>query len=227
MVITYSKKIDGSKSVAKNFKVKEFACRDGSDKILLCTETVEILQAIRDYFGKPVVINSAYRTPSYNKKIGGATRSQHIAGTACDIKVSGVPPAAVASFLEKFYPKHGIGLYPTFVHIDSRGYKVYWLNKGNNVVAGFGKGNLYLQYKAQQPKEPVAQQEENKVTEQRVVEIIAEYLANNGGVSEWFEKDIEEGKSIGITDGTRPQQYATRQEVVAMVMRAIRVLKGG
>ena len=227
MVITYSKKIDGSKSVAKNFKVKEFACRDGSDKILLCTETVEILQAVRDYFGKPVVINSAYRTPTYNKKIGGATKSQHIAGTACDIKVSGVPPAAVASFLEKFYPKHGIGLYPTFVHIDSRGYKVYWLNKGNNVVTGFGKGNLYLQYKAKQPEKPVAQQEDNKVTEQRVVEIIAEYLANNGGVSEWFEKDVEEGKAIGITDGTRPQQYATRQEVVAIVMRAIRMLKGG
>ena len=42
-----------------------------------------------------------------------------------------------------------------------------------------------------------------------------------------YEVEVEEGKAIGITDGTRPQQYATRQEVVAMVMRAIRMLKGG
>lgn len=227
MVIAYSKKVDGNKYVEKNFKVKEFACRDGSDKVLVCDETVRILQAVRDYFGRPVTINSAYRTPTYNKKIGGASKSQHVVGTACDISVKGVPPSAVASFLEAFYPKHGIGLYPTFVHIDSRGYKVYWLNKGNNVVQSFSKGNLHLQYKAQQPVEPAAQQEDNEVTEQRVVEIIAEYLANNGGVTEWFKKDIEEGKAIGITDGTRPQQYATRQEVVAMVMRAIRLLKGG
>ena len=227
MVITYSKKIDGSKSVAKNFRVKEFACRDGSDKILLCTETVEILQAVRDYFGKPVVINSAYRTPTYNKKIGGATRSQHIAGTACDIKVSGVPPAAVASFLEKFYPKHGIGLYPTFVHIDSRGYKVYWLNKGNNVVTSFGKGNLYLQYKEKQKKKPIAQQEEKEVTEQRVIEIVEGYLNNHGKVSEWAEPDLKDAVSLGITSGDQPQRFATRQEVAVMLMRAIRILKGG
>lgn len=227
MIITYSKKVDGSKSVSKNFKVKEFACRDGSDKVLLCTETVEILQAVRDYFGKPVIINSAYRTPTYNKKIGGASKSQHVVGTACDINIKGVPPAAVASFLEKFYPKHGIGLYPTFVHIDSRGYKVYWLNKGNNVVTSFSKGNLYLQYKAQQPEEPVAQQEEKEVTEQRVVEIIEGYLNNHGKASEWAEPDLKDAVNLGITSGDQPQRFATRQEVAVMIMRAIRVLKGG
>lgn len=228
MVIQYSKKVDGNKSISKNFKVKEFACRDGSDKILLCPETVEILQAVRDYFGKPVHINSAYRTPTYNKKVGGATKSQHVVGTACDINVTGVPPAAVASFLEVFYPAHGIGLYPTFVHIDSRGYKVYWLNKGNNVVKTFGKGNLYLQYKSASVKpEPAEEQEESEVTEKRVRELIEGYLNNNGKVSEWFKDDFAEAEHLGITDGTQPKRFATREEVAVMIIRAIRVLRGG
>ena len=224
MVITYSKKTDGNKNVAKNFKVKEFACRDGSDNILLCPETVSILQAVRDYFGTPVTINSAYRTPAYNKKVGGATKSQHVVGTACDIHVKGVPPEAVASFLEAFYPKHGIGLYPTFVHVDSRGYKVYWLNKGNNVVTSFKKGNLHQQYKATE-QEP--QQEEVEVTEKRVIEIIEGYLNNNGKVSEWAKDDMSEAITAGITSGDQPQRFATRQEVAVMVMRAVRLLKGG
>lgn len=227
MVIAYSKKADGNKYVEKNFKVKEFACRDGSDKVLVCDETVRILQAVRDYFGRPVTINSAYRTPTYNKRVGGASKSQHVVGTACDISVKGVPPTAVASFLEAFYPKHGIGLYPTFVHVDSRGYKVYWLNKGNNVVSSFAKGNLHLQYKAQQPAEPVAQQEDKEVTEKEIIDIVNGYLNNNGKVSEWAEADLNDAVKLGITSGDQPQRFATRQEVAVMLMRAIRILKGG
>lgn len=227
MVIAYSKKVDGNKFVEKNFKVKEFACRDGSDKVLVCDETARILQAVRDYFGRPVTINSAYRTPTYNRKIGGASKSQHVVGTACDISVKGVPPSAVASFLEAFYPKHGIGLYPTFTHIDSRGYKVYWLNKGNNVVQSFAKGNLHLQYKAQQPAEPVAQQEDKEVTEKEIIDIVNSYLNNNGKVSEWAEADLNDAVKLGITSGDQPQRFATRQEVAVMLMRAIRILKGG
>lgn len=228
MIIAYSKKVDGNKYVEKNFKVKEFACRDGSDKVLICDETVKILQAVRDYFGRPVTINSAYRTPTYNKKIGGASKSQHVVGTACDINVKGVPPSAVASYLEAFYPKHGIGLYPTFVHIDSRGYKVYWLNKGNNVVQSFAKGNLHTQYKAQQPVEPVAQQEDDvEVTEKEIIDIVNSYINNNGKVSEWAEADLNDAVKLGITSGDQPQRFATRQEVAVMLMRAIRILKGG
>lgn len=221
MVIQYSKKVDGEKKISKNFKVKEFACKDGSDKILLCDETVAILQAVRDYFGKPVTINSAYRTPAYNKKVGGASKSQHVVGTACDIRVTGVPPAAVASFLEAFYPAHGIGLYPTFVHVDSRGHKTYWKDKGNNVVSTFGQKNLHLQYKQASVK-----QEEQDVTEERVIEIVKGFLENNGGVFEWFEDEFAEAKRMGITDGTNPQRYATRQEVAVMILRALKKIKG-
>jgi GH25 family lysozyme M1 (1,4-beta-N-acetylmuramidase) len=144
----YSKKADGEKLIRPNFKVKEFACKDGSDTVLVCEETAEILQAIRNYFGKPVHINSGYRTASYNKKVGGASASQHVVGTAADISVQGVPPTAIAAYLEAYYPLHGIGLYSTFVHIDSRGWKVYWQYKGNNTVSSFYLGTSYEKYKA-------------------------------------------------------------------------------
>ena len=66
----YSKKKDGNKNLSKNFKVKEFACTDGSDPIFIDTDLVNVLQKIRTHFGKSVTITSAYRTPTKNKAVG-------------------------------------------------------------------------------------------------------------------------------------------------------------
>ena len=126
-VYTYSKSKDGNNKVSQNFQVKEFACKDGSDTIFIAPELVTILQAIRSHFGKPVVINSAYRTPEYNKKVGGATQSQHLYGTAADIAVSGVTPKQVAEFAENLLSgRGGIGIYAGFTHIDVREVKSRW-----------------------------------------------------------------------------------------------------
>lgn len=126
-VYTYSKAKDGSKKLSQNFQVKEFACKDGSDPILIAPELVTILQAIRSHFGKPVVINSAYRTPEYNKKVGGAAQSQHCYGTAADIAISGVSPKDVAAFAENLLSgRGGIGIYAGFTHIDVREVKSRW-----------------------------------------------------------------------------------------------------
>lgn len=128
-VYTYSKAKDGSKKLSQNFQVKEFACKDGSDPILIAPELVTILQAIRSHFGKPVVINSAYRTPQYNarKDVGGAPQSQHCYGTAADIAISGVSPKDVAAFAENLLSgRGGIGIYAGFTHIDTREVKSRW-----------------------------------------------------------------------------------------------------
>lgn len=123
----YSKAKDGNKKLSKNFKVREFACTDGTDPIFIDTDLVDVLQKIRNHFGKAVTITSAYRTPPKNKGVGGEKYSQHLYGKAADIKVAGIAPKSVAAYAEKLLVgRGGIGTYSTFTHIDVRAKKARW-----------------------------------------------------------------------------------------------------
>ena len=63
--------------------------------------------------------------------------------------------------------------------------------------------------------------EEEDVTEERVKELIREALeGKDTEPSGWAAEELEKAKALGITDGTRPQGYAKREEVAAMVLRA-------
>lgn len=138
-VKTYSVKKDGSTYLSNNFKVKEFACNDGSDTVLISDELVSLLQKIRDHFGVAVTINSGYRTSTYNKKVGGATNSQHVKGTAADVVAKGVDPLTVAQYAEYLMPNSGgIGVYQTFTHVDVRTNRSRWDNRSGKEVVVSG-----------------------------------------------------------------------------------------
>lgn len=125
----YSKKKDGGKKLSSNFTVKEFACSDGSDAVLVAPRLVMVLQSIRSHFGKAVTVNSAYRTPQKNASVGGAAQSQHCYGTAADIVVKGVSPAKVAAYAREIMPDWGgVGIYARqgFTHVDVREVKADW-----------------------------------------------------------------------------------------------------
>ena len=125
----YSKAKDGGKKLSTHFKVKEFACKDGSDAVLVAPRLVMVLQSIRSHFGAAVTINSGYRTPQYNTKVDGVTDSQHCYGTAADITVRGQKPAAVAAYARQLMPDWGgVGVYSQkgFTHIDVREAKADW-----------------------------------------------------------------------------------------------------
>lgn len=127
VVYAYSKSKDGQTKLSNNFKVSEFACKDGSDVIFIAPELVDVLQKIRDHFGKPVNINSGYRTNFHNNRIGGAKQSQHLYGTAADIYISGVSPEDIAAYSETLLSgTGGIGIYKNFVHVDVRRNKSRW-----------------------------------------------------------------------------------------------------
>lgn len=132
---TYSVKKDGSTYLSENFKVKEFACNDGSDTVLISDELVDLLQKIRDHFRVAVTINSGYRTSAYNKKVGGVSNSQHVKGTAADIVVKGVDPLTVGQYVEYIMPDHGgIGVYQTFTHVDVRSNRSRWDHRSGKEV---------------------------------------------------------------------------------------------
>lgn len=125
----YSKAKDGNKKLSGNFRVSEFACKDGSDAVLVAPRLVMVLQTIRDHFGAAVTIYSGYRTPQYNTKVGGAAHSQHCYGTAADIVVKGQTPKAVAAYARTLMPDWGgVGIYARqgFTHIDVREEKADW-----------------------------------------------------------------------------------------------------
>jgi len=60
-----------------------------------------VLQPIRDHFGKPVVINSGYRSAVVNQRIGGAASSQHTRGEAADIEIPGISNFELADWIRK------------------------------------------------------------------------------------------------------------------------------
>lgn len=126
-VHAWSKAKNGAVKLSANFRVSEFACKDGSDTVFISPRLVWLLQKIRDHFAKPVVIISAYRNDAYNKKVSGADYSQHKYGTAADIYISGVSPATIAAYVETIMPNSGgIGIYNSFVHVDVRTARARW-----------------------------------------------------------------------------------------------------
>ena len=114
--------------LSENFKASEFACKgtgklpeDGMDPKL-----IELLEEIRTHFDNaPIIINSGYRTPEHNAKVGGAKGSYHVKGMAADIRVGGVKPSKVYNYLNTFHTG-GLGRYARFTHVDVRDGKARW-----------------------------------------------------------------------------------------------------
>jgi uncharacterized protein YcbK (DUF882 family) len=110
-------KVGRSYKVSRNFTLGELASKDGANIVLLHPALILALQTIRDHLGKPIRVNSAFRSPAHNKAIGGASNSLHTLGLAADIVIDGMTPIEVSS-LASDMGLGGIKAYPTFTHID-------------------------------------------------------------------------------------------------------------
>ena len=138
MAIKTYQKGDNQK-IAANFRAREFDCQGAG----CCTATpideklVQYLQQIRDHFGKAVYL-TAYRCKIHNGRIpNAAANSYHIYGKAADFHIDGVLPAEIAKYAESIGVK-GIGLYDTFVHIDTRQSKSFWYSHAQERRTTFG-----------------------------------------------------------------------------------------
>ena len=122
-MLTYSYKNSAEKRLSPHFRVREFHSKhDPSDIVKVDERLLTLLENIRNHVGKPVHLNSGYRSPEYNATLKNASpRSQHCNGKAADIWVEGVTPKQIADIAECYLGSSGgIGIYKTFTHVDVR-----------------------------------------------------------------------------------------------------------
>ena len=100
-------------NLSANFTLKELTRSDTADRLdidntpneeqieslrLLCEN---ILQPVREHFGKPVKINSGFRCPALNQATGGSATSDHCKGQACDFEIDGVSNPELAEWVSQ------------------------------------------------------------------------------------------------------------------------------
>ena len=123
-------------TASKNFWVSEFNCNDGTAvPVQLIPNVLELaknLQVLRDELGEPLQILSGYRSPAWNKKVGGEPNSYHMKGMASDLTTRGLTPKQLHTKILQLIKagkmkEGGLGLYPGFVHYDIRGTAARWV----------------------------------------------------------------------------------------------------
>lgn len=116
--------------ISKNFTWEEFTASDTAKKLGILNQIIDwevrdnvialvenVLQPLRDAWGKPITINSGYRCPKLNKEGGGVPTSQHVKGQAADCGVD--DPLALARLLLDLGLEFDQAIvYPIFLHIS-------------------------------------------------------------------------------------------------------------
>ena len=104
----------------ENFSPQEIACR-GTGRLLINPRAMDMLQRLRSRLGRPMIVNSGYRSPAHNTAVGGAPNSKHLKGIAFDVRMDNHDPHHyIAQAIDLGFK--GIGTYPRqgFVHVDAR-----------------------------------------------------------------------------------------------------------
>lgn len=79
-----------------------------------------MLEEVRHLLGRPIMVNSAYRSPEVNKAIGSKPTSQHCLGCAADIRVPGLTPNDIVKLVIKSTIQYDqiIREFDSWVHIS-------------------------------------------------------------------------------------------------------------
>lgn len=138
-IVQQTKAPSGPEYATKNFTWSELQHSNSSAKYGISNvatgtartnllRQAQFLQIIRDWHGKPMSVNSGYRSPELNKKVGGVSNSSHMHGLATDVVFSGVSKGienqfAFANKIASFLHEKGVNFdqiiaYDTFIHLS-------------------------------------------------------------------------------------------------------------
>ena len=110
----------------------------------------QILEELAESYGSTLTITSAYRSPAYNKKVGGAKKSVHQQGLACDVVMSNTTKEQRLDFIRKAAAAgiKGLGLYfssssgANFIHCDLGGTRQWGPSGSRRSQYGWAKPTL-------------------------------------------------------------------------------------
>ena len=106
--------------ISKHFNRYEIACKCGCGLDTIDAKTMMIADEARDYVCHPITPSSGCRCAEHNMNVGGVSNSQHVLLRAIDLPVDN--PKKLYDYLNEKYPnQYGLGLYNTFVHVDTKG----------------------------------------------------------------------------------------------------------
>ena len=121
--LSESRRRQGKGTVSANFSYVEFRCKCGGRfttcrRIFVTRAQIQHLELYRERVGHQVTIISGYRCPGHNNSVDGASQSQHMVGTACD--VAGVLTVPQVKALRAFTGIGHSGATGRVLHVDSR-----------------------------------------------------------------------------------------------------------
>ena len=233
-IITASvKKLGKDYKISEHFKLKEFQCQDGSDTVKFSTELLAKLEKLRAYGGYTITVNSGYRTVTHNKKVGGASKSQHLNGTAADITVKKdgkIVNARKICCLAQTLGFKGIGfISENSVHVDMRTSGTYrgderkdYRDNVTDFYKYFGISEASIKVMKVTPRQEEA---EVTMTQDQFNKMMDNYLAERAQEepAKWSEEDREWAEKEKLINGTENgmeyNSFVTREQLVAFLHR--------
>lgn len=131
---------EGSDRLSPHFTVEELACRNKCEIVVYSSETLNLVEFVHDKVAEkvgkrvPLYVSSAFRTPAYNKAVGGKDDSMHMRGAIDILTPAGLTTAEFAEIVldvTGYVSGVGVSLDSLFVHIDNRNYHARWSYNGD------------------------------------------------------------------------------------------------
>lgn len=133
MIVT-KQQAEAKAPITDNFTADELYSDsfDAPDTHYLDDDVVFALQSIRDYYGVRMGARNTFRTTAHNVAVGGESKSMHLKGKAIDLYFLDNNAEMISMFeadidnrgelynILRSYGVDGIGVYNTFIHIDTR-----------------------------------------------------------------------------------------------------------